>query len=304
MGRQKKNSPKQASEGLKDPGSKGVKIVAISALIVTALFYTGIALLFYFTQERYVFSPQSQLTKYPDLLGLKYEDVELKTDDGVKLNGWYLPNENSSRIILYCHGNEGNISDRLDHLKLFHDLGFNIFIFDYRGFGKSTGKITERGTYYDAAMAWQYLRLVHNFKAENIIIFGRSLGAPIAARVAANQNPSALIIESGFISIQALGAKLFPYLPVSLLTRFSYDTQNYLKRVKCPVLVIHSDEDEIIPFRHGRELFDNITGKKMFLKISGTHNTGFKTSQELYLNGLRNFFSKYFPADGDNTVAK
>ncbi|NOZ08543.1 MAG: alpha/beta hydrolase [FCB group bacterium] len=296
MAKKKKISPNQSRGELKDPGSRSVKIVAISALIVTALLYTGIVILFFFTQERYVFSPQTKLTRYPDLLGLKYEDVELKTDDHVTLNGWYLPNENSNRVILYCHGNAGNISDRLDHLKLFHDLGFNIFIFDYRGFGKSTGRITERGTYYDAAMAWQYLRLVRNFKSENIIIYGRSLGASVAAWLAAQQNPSALIIESAFISIQALGTKLYPFLPVSLLTRYSYDTREYLKRVNCPVLVIHSDEDEIIPFTHGKDLFKNISGKKMFLKISGSHNSGYKTYEGLYVKGIQNFFNRFFPS--------
>ncbi len=295
MVRKKRPNLKRNQEPLKDPGSFGVKVVALSALIVTAILYTGIAVLYYFTQERYLFSPQSEFVDNPSLLGLKYEEVNLKSDDGVTLNAWYLPAETSRPVILYCHGNAGNISHRLEHLKLIHDLGYSIFIFDYRGYGKSTGKISERGTYYDAALAWQYLILDRKFSPDNIIVYGRSLGASVAAWLSARHTPAALIIESAFDSIQSLGSQLYPFLPVKWLTRFSYNTLNHIRAVKCPVLVIHSIEDEVIPYSHGKELYKNIHGEKTFLKITGSHNTGFQTSGDHYVEGIRNFLMDVIP---------
>ena len=128
---------------------------------------------------------------------------------------------------------------------------------------------------------------------DKIIIFGRSLGGAVASWQARNHKPGALIIESTFTSVPDLGAKVYPFLPVKLISRFKYDTEGYLEGVNCPVLIVHSPDDEMMPYKHGQRLFEAANEPKEFLKISGSHNEGFIISGKLYEEGLDAFISKY-----------
>jgi fermentation-respiration switch protein FrsA (DUF1100 family) len=177
----------------------------------------------------------------------------------------------------------------LESLKIFHDLGLSTLIIDYRGYGESQGSISEKGTYLDAETGWNYLNGVKGFPPEKIIVFGRSLGAAIAAYIAGREKPGGLILESAFTSVPDMGARMYPYMPVRLLSRYKYDARKALQSVTCPVLVVHSPHDDIIPFENGLQLYETARQPKRFLEIRGDHNEGFYVSGNIYIDGLKEF---------------
>lgn len=273
----------------------GKKILRMfwSVVLISIGLYIGLVIILMVFQAHFIYFPQREITVTPGEIGLSYEAVYFAAADGVKLSGWFVPAERSRAVILFCHGNAGNISHRLESIQVFHRLGLSTFIFDYRGYGQSEGKPTEQGTYLDAEAAWSYLIQKKQVDPTRIIIFGRSLGGVIAAWLAHVHTPKVLIIESTFTSIRDIAADLYPYLPVRLLSRFDYSAMDYLRQVNCPVLIVHSRNDEIISFSHGRRLFEAAHEPKEFLEITGTHNEGFMTSARHYEGGLDFFISKH-----------
>ncbi|MBA7612015.1 hypothetical protein ES703_19249 [subsurface metagenome] len=261
-------------------------------IIITGAYIIFIGFLFIF-QSHYIYYPERILSADPGDIGLNFESVSFETTDRVKLSGWFVPSESARGVILFCHGNAGNISHRLESIQIFHQLRLDVFIFDYRGFGQSEGKPTEQGTYKDAEAAWQYLIKECQVNPNEVIIFGRSLGGAVAAWLAQSHTPGALILESTFTSLPDIAGTLYPYVPVRLLLRFHYNTAEYLGKVNCPVLIVHSRNDEIMPFNHGRRLFEMAKKPKKFLEITGTHNEGFITSGKLYEESLHAFISEY-----------
>jgi hypothetical protein len=241
-----------------------------------------------------LYFPTREIEHTPAAIGLSFDEVRLKTADGLTIIAWHIPVPDARAVLLFCHGNGGNISHRLDSIRIFHDLGLSVLIFDYRGYGSSEGEPTEEGTYLDAEAAWNFLVKDKGIDPARIIIFGRSLGSAVAAELAMRRKTGALIIESGFTSIPDLGRKYYPYVPVSLITRFHYATIDKVSSLALPKLFIHSPEDEIIPYDQGRKLFETAGQPKEFLKLRGDHNEGFLLSGELYINGLQQFIVKYF----------
>ncbi len=276
-------------------GIIGQKIWSISWMviaIVVGVYFVLLVFLLMF-QSDLIYFPQREITFLPGTMGLSYEDVYFKTADGVNLHGWFVPAERGRGVVLFCHGNAGNISHRLESIQIFHRLGLDTFIFDYRGYGKSEGRISEEGTYLDVEAAWQYLVSNQKISDDKIIIWGRSLGGSIAAWIGQKHTAKLLILESVFTSVPDMGAEIYPFFPVRLLARFKYKTIDYVKQVNFPVLIIHSPEDEIIPFVHGRRLFEAAKEPKKFLEISGSHNEGFIFSGKHYENGLDSFITEY-----------
>ncbi len=280
------------------PGQSLVKLKGLFMLgiwivsIVIGIYVVFAAFLFIF-QSHYVYYPERVLSADPGSIRLQFESVSFKTADGVELFGWFIPSQSARGVLLFFHGNAGNISHRLESIQIFHQLGLDVFIFDYRGYGQSEGKPTEQGTYKDAEAAWRYLIEERQVSPNEVIVFGRSLGSAVAAWLAQNHMPGALILESTFTSLGNIAATLYPYLPVRLLLRFEYNTAEYLGRVNCPVLIVHSRDDEIMPFSHGRRLFEMAKEPKRFLEIIGTHNEGFITSGKHYEEGLNAFISEH-----------
>ncbi|RPI34237.1 MAG: alpha/beta hydrolase [Nitrospiraceae bacterium] len=257
--------------------------------IVVFMVYLLVSVSLYYRQDSMIFYPEKEIWQTPKHIGLDYEEISLTTNDGVVINAWYVPAKNEKGVVLFCHGNAGNISHRLDSIKVFHDLGQSVLIFDYRGYGKSGGKISEKGTYLDAEAAWDYLVQVKHRSPGEIVIFGRSLGAAVAAETALRKNPGGLILESTFMSISAIGRKYYPWLPVNFIARYRYATVDKIDLIKCPKLIIHSKTDEIIPFEHGLKLYEKAAPPKEFLEIRGGHNEGFMLSGAEYSEGLRKF---------------
>ena len=254
----------------------------LSFFVVIFVAYWGLGVILYVMQPTFLYSPVRDVSYTPDELGLDFENVEFKTDDGLRLNGWYIPVENSQYTVLFCHGNGGNIMHRLDSINLFYKLGLSCFIFDYRGYGESEGRTTEEGTYLDAMAAYEWLTEEKKISSDDIIVFGRSLGGSIAAQLATKVNARALIIESTFTSYIDIGKKFYPYMPVCWFARFSYRTIDYVKDVRCPVMFIHSRNDETVPFVFGLELYEAANEPKEFVEIFGSHNDGFLVSSEIY----------------------
>jgi pimeloyl-ACP methyl ester carboxylesterase len=290
----------------------------LAAILIPFLIYIGYCVHFYRIQSYFLYSPQFGLDIKSKNKTIDHEEITFQTTDGITIFAWYVPfipkashaaddsntpeelkelippgvPENSRGVILFCHGNAGNVSQRIDSFEIFRELGFSTFIFDYRGYGKSRGKTTEKGTYRDAEGAWNYLVREKKVKPEEIIVFGRSLGGGVASYLAKKYQPRALIIESSFTSIPDMAKALFPKLPSILLLRFKYNTRERLRDIHCPVLIIHSPDDRTIPFVCGEVLYESANPPKKFLRIKGDHLYGFIKSKKKYIKGLREFFDE------------
>lgn len=226
-------------------------------------------------EHRQVYYPHRELEAAPTELGRAFEEARFNADDGVRLHGWFFPaNTNSPRAhwaFLICHGNAGNVSHRLDLCQALLETGASVFVFDYRGFGKSEGRPGEEGTYRDAQAAHAWLRQ-KGFRGENIIAFGESLGGAVAAELALRETVGGIVLQSTFTSIPDIGAEFYPWLPVRLITTIKYDTHAKLPRIKVPVLVMHSRTDDIVGFHHAEKNFAVANEPKLFCELSGGHN--------------------------------
>jgi fermentation-respiration switch protein FrsA (DUF1100 family) len=266
--------------------------IILNLLTVAASIYVLLALVLYLYQGKMIFlanMPGRALTASPSDMGLDYENVSLTTSDNERLHGWYVPAARARGVVLFFHGNAGNISHRLDSIAIFNQLGLDTLIIDYRGYGESSGKTTEQGSYLDAQAAWDYLVEERGVPADRIIIFGRSLGGAIGAWLGSHQSPAALIIESSFTSGVDMGRRLYPFLPVRLITRLKYPVKEYASRLQSPVLVVHSRDDEIIPFEMGEAIYAAVKQPKTLLELHGDHNAGFYLSRQTYIPGLDRF---------------
>lgn len=272
-----------------------IKRAIKSVLFIVISAWVSLAILLYFFQPKLVFFPHEDLEATPALISLDYEELDLTTADGEVLNAWWIPHPEARATLLFLHGNAGNISHRLDSINIFHQLGLSVLIIDYRGYGNSTGTPSEQGTYIDAETAWDYLIKQRKINDNDIIIFGRSLGGAVAIGLASKHQPTALIIESSFTSIADVGKHYYPYLPTSLLARIKYSSIDRIANIKSPTLFIHSKDDEIIPYKYGKQLFtealNETTTAKSFLDTIGGHNDGFLLSGKQYIDGLNRFIT-------------
>jgi fermentation-respiration switch protein FrsA (DUF1100 family) len=271
----------------------------IILLIGLGLVYVALAVMLYLFQGSMVFLanlPGRALDASPTDIGLAYEDVQIDTSDGERLHGWFVPAAEARGALLFFHGNAGNISHRLESITLFNQLGLDVLIVDYRGYGQSTGKPSELGTYRDAQAAWDYLVDVRRVAPGKIVVFGRSLGGAVgawlASRLPADAQPAAAIIESSFSSGVDMARRLYPLYPAQLLTRLKYPVVDYATRIACPLLVAHSRDDEIIPFAMGQAIYAAARQPKAFIELRGDHNGGFWISREAYTAGLEAFLQQ------------
>jgi len=263
----------------------------LKLLLLGTAIYAMLCLALFIFQPRLVYFPMKAIAATPAAIGLAYEDLLLDTGAGTALHGWYLPGREDAHTLLFLHGNAGNISHRLDSLRLFNSLGLNILIFDYSGFGQSGGTAGEQQTYDDARIAWNYLTDTRGVAPGRIILFGRSLGGGVATWLATQKTPGGLILESSFTSVPALAQKYYPMFPVRWLARIRYDNAARLPSVRCPVLIAHSRDDELVPVSHGRALFALARDPKSFLEMRGGHNNGFMVSGQSYRGGIARFIA-------------
>ena len=267
------------------------RTVALVALIAV-VGYVVLGGLLYIFQSQLIYAPRRDIIATPVTLGLPYQEVSFASADGIKLSGWWVPSGQARGTVLFCHGKGGNISHYLSPVEVFHNLGLNVLVFDYRGYGLSEGTPGERGTYLDTQAAWNYLVQERGLDTSRIVVCGRSLGGPMAAWLARRHRPAGLLLEATFTSIPELGQDLYPLFPIRLLARYDYNTLEFLSEVSCPLLVVHSREDGLIPFKHGRRLYEAAAEPKRLLEISGDHASGFELSERLYSEGVETFLTE------------
>jgi fermentation-respiration switch protein FrsA (DUF1100 family) len=247
--------------------------------------------LLYLMQPSMVFYPYRDLVETPAAWGLEYEEVYLTSSDGIRLHGWYLPREGVEEVVLFLHGNGGNISHRGASIEIFNQLGLNVFIIDYRGYGNSEGSPSEKGLYEDARTAWQYLIERRKFKSEQIILFGRSIGAAVATKLAVEVEPERVILESAFSRSRDMADRVMPIISRVAVMRYPFNSMARIKNINARLLVLHSPDDEIIPYRLGEKLFQAANEPKQFVKLKGDHNNGFMLSQPNYEQALARFIN-------------
>lgn len=264
--------------------------------------YLGLALYLYVFQARFIYFPNlpsRQVDATPADIGLTFEAVSLDTADGETLAGWFIPAPAARGTLLYLHGNGGNIGHRLDPIEVFHRLGLNVFIIDYRGYGASSGKPSEDGTYQDALAAWNWLTQRQRLDPQRIVLFGESLGGSVAAWLAARHAPAGLILYASFTSVPEMAQALYPIFPASRLARYRYDTRTALGNASCPVLILHSPEDEIIPFSHGEALLEAAHEPKRLVELRGSHNDALLASREIYAQAVGTLLRQILPGPAD-----
>ena len=265
--------------------------------IITVLFV-------YFRQFSYMYEPDRDVHVTPRAINVAYDDVRIKTDDGEVIAGWYVPlfdrnadDQLAGSTVLVCHGNAGNLSDRLDLIMIFHKLNMDVFIYDYRGFGDSTGKPSEDGTYRDALAAWNYLTGAKGLDSGSILVYGRSLGGAVATWLAAEVRAPALVLEATFTSAVDVAKERFPLFPADKFCRYKYRSIDLLPHIKCPVVVAHCKEDRVIRYKHGRRLFEVANKPKLFVELDAAHASGLEVDVE-YQRALRKFLISHFKHEG------
>jgi pimeloyl-ACP methyl ester carboxylesterase len=248
------------------------------------LLYLVILALLYFNQSRMVFYPDRTLRSVPSDGGMEFEDVEFLSGSQT-IHGWYVPGKTGASVVLFCHGNAGNISDRLEILRGIHTSGLGVLIFDYAGYGKSSGSPDEKQMYSDAEAGWDWL-ISRGISPDRIIVYGRSLGGAVAAHVAAHRTPRVLVLEATFTDLSAVAGRHYPWVPVGWLLKYSYPTEARVREVQAPVIIVHSREDELMPFEMADRLLES-TGKRGRLVVSrGGHNTMPNIDWKAVLSGV------------------
>ena len=259
-------------------------------ILVGVVIITGCGCVRYI-ENKFTFFPEKRIEFYPSVFDLDFEDVYVKTEDGIRINGWFIPQSNAKYTLLFFHGNGGNIGTRLKKLLMLRNATINIFIVDYRGFGKSEGKSSEKGLYLDAKAAYNYLVDSRGIQPEQIILYGESLGAAVAIDLACNAKVKAIILEGAFSRGRDIAGKICPILPKPFFSN-SYDSLKKIKKVQVAKLFIHSRNDEIVPFALANKLYNTSPEPKELVEINGGHNTAFLDSQEKYISSIGLFIEK------------
>ena len=281
---------------------------------IILLLVTGLAGFIMAFEDKFIYFP----AKYPDGFWEvesiparegevipKIEDCQFETSDGVRLHGWFctplrkaggvLEPVPAEMVLLWFHGNAGNISYRYDMIRAMMPLPVQVFIIDYRGYGKSEGKPTEQGLYLDARAAWDFLIGERRVPPSRIIIFGKSLGGAPAIDLASKVTPAGLIVQSSFTSAADMAASVLPFLPRVLL-HTKMDSRSKISAVHCPKLFIHSRADEVIPFELGRRLYEAAPEPKQFYEVEGApHNSTYLVGGKRYFDALRRFIEACAP---------
>jgi uncharacterized protein len=243
-------------------GQSMIRMIALASIV----FFTFLVCLM-FLEDSFIFFP----SRYPEgdwrPQGLAFEDANFQASDGTKLHGWYMSHDSPKTVILFCHGNAGNVTHRADILENLHSLSASVLIFDYRGYGRSQGKPSEKGVLADTRAARAWLAKRENIKESDIIVMGESLGGAVAVDLAAKDGAKGLVLISTFSSIKDMAEYHYAWLPVSLLLRTKLDAAGQIASYKGPLLQMHGDADTIVPIVQGRKLFEAANEPKQFLVI-------------------------------------
>ncbi len=254
-------------------------------LIAIVVVIMGFVVLVRYLEKTGVFFPSRSITFNPSSMDLPWEDVYFKTRDNITLNGWLIKNPKAKSTVLFAHGNAGNISGRLFKINFFYELGLNVFVFDYRGYGKSQGVPSEQGIYVDAQAAYDYLQSRGDIDMQCIILYGASLGGIVVTDLATQRNAALLVVESSITSAADMARIHYPYVPRFLMS-LKFNSLGKVKVLNIPKVFIHSPEDDVVPYWMGRKLFEEAKEPKEFLQTQGGHNEGSMAQEPLVVQSF------------------
>ncbi|MCF7830498.1 alpha/beta hydrolase [Candidatus Gracilibacteria bacterium] len=262
----------------------------IKWLITLTVIYTGWVVVMYSLQDKFIFQPTTEMIEHPVARDLSWEDVEFPTSDGETLHGWWTDN-NEDKTILFFHGNAQNISHRTGQLFIFQRLGKNFLIFDYRGYGLSSGQIEKEADFYeDAHAALKFLIEEKNIPPEKIVLWGKSVGSAGVLELAQEYSFSKIVLESPFFSLGEVAQYHYPFLPAKWMIKYKFRNGEKIPKITSPLLIFHSKEDEVVPFSQGQKLFEASPEPKTFVQLEGAHNRAIHENTETYLQALKEFF--------------
>lgn len=269
-----------------------IRLLRILALLLGVLALSFLSGCWNWFVEKQVFFPDKTIVQTPADYDLPFEDIWFTCSDSVRLHGWLIPASPSNHILLFCHGNAGNISHRLDNVRLLNQRGISVFIFDYRGYGRSDGSISEKGFYLDSEAAYEVASKWAEKHKAKLIVFGRSLGGIAATRLGATKGCDGLILESTFTNMGAMARAHYPLPFAESLLKHRLNAVGEIDQVRAPILFFHGDKDRIVPIRLGRGLFEVAPNPKEFVVIPGAgHNDTYFVGGEDYFKKIENFFN-------------
>jgi fermentation-respiration switch protein FrsA (DUF1100 family) len=267
------------------------KVLRVGALLVGVLILGFLTGCWNWFVESQVFFPETTIEQTPLDLDLPFEDVWFTSGDSVRLHGWLIPASSPKHLLLFCHGNAGNISHRLDNVRLLHNLGISVFIFDYRGYGRSQGHISEKGFYQDSEAAYAVAREWAGQNGAKLVVFGRSLGGIAATHLGATKKCDGLILESTFTNMGAMARAHYPLPFAETLLKHRLNALDEIVQVRVPILFFHGDRDRIVPIKLGRKLFKAAPNPKEFVVLPGAgHNDTYVVGGQDYFNKIESFF--------------
>lgn len=246
-------------------------------------------------ERRTLYSPSLLVKVTPASIKLPFDNIVIATADGVNIHGWFVPAASgaesgpSGDTLLFFHSGAGNISDRLDKLRLFHDIGLNVFLLDYRGYGKSAGEPSERGLALDALAAYFYLVGKRGVPPERLFLYGESLGAAVAIELATKVRAAGLITEAAFVSLPERFRQDWPLIPWNLLLRDKYDSLSKINDVRMPLLFLHRLDDERIPFTDSQRLYGSARHPNQLVELHGKRADAFVNSFDTCYHTIAGF---------------
>jgi len=264
---------------------KRIKKTYIPVFVLLVFLLTGGCI------NSFLYYPVKKINNTPASINLKFKEYFFLSSSGNRIHSWWVPSDAPRYTVLFLHGNGGNISHRLMTLKMLHEMNLNVFIFDYSGYGKSGGIPGEKETYRDADAAWKCLTDDLMITLASIIIWGRSLGGAVAVELAARKKCAALIMESSFSTLEKVVSDHTSPVLRPFGAGGKYRSTDEIKKVKVPVCIIHSRDDEVIPYYHGKLLFAAAGEPKEFITIAGSHNRGFYKSRNWYISKVDKFLN-------------
>lgn len=261
----------------------------MSIIFTIVAVYLLLLLFMYLFQSKLLFIPSSEFIITPEEAGLNAEDVWIETEDNERLHSWFFPNDSAEYVVVLSHGNAGNISNRIDIAKFLQEAGFSVLIYDYRGYGQSSGQPNEEGLYLDIEAVVSYLKSEKGFTEQSMIMYGRSMGGAVASYAATKFNVAGLVIDSTFKNLKSMVSELYPFVPV-ILAKYEFPNELYLRNISgIPVMVMHSPGDTLIDISHGKYLYQIIAEPKKFVELRGGHNDSFHASVDIYSQSWKEF---------------
>ena len=275
-------------------------------LFVVGFGYLAVALVFAARQDQLFFQPKREHEAEPDSAGLVYDDLALTADDGTSLHAWWLPGPDEPAgdrpglpfTLLFLHGANTNLGDRVETLRFWHDLGFDILALDYRGYGRSGGRPSEQGLHGDVRTAWTWLTGRRGVRASRVVIAAESMGVSLATQLGLEVCPAGMVLEAGFTNAAEVAARRYRWLPVRRMLRLGLDNEERIGRIRCPKLLVYSVDDTQVPISMGRKLERRAAPPREFLRVRGTHAQACREGGPRYLVVLRRWLDALEVHDG------